>query len=99
LCFVSDIDECETNPCDQLCTNNLGSYSCSCYSGYQLVNDSRCIAEGQLLANRYCRLVFSCLSGTSGLCKNVFVQFATVLPSVVCAAALLQEELSMLFIS
>jgi len=59
---VSDIDECEMNPCDQLCTNSLGSYSCSCYDGYQLVNDTRCIAEGmQLMRNRYGMLVFSYL--------------------------------------
>ena len=46
LFFLSDIDECETNPCDQLCTNLVGSYNCSCNNGYQLVNDTECVAEG-----------------------------------------------------
>ncbi|KAL8509215.1 hypothetical protein ACS0TY_016410 [Phlomoides rotata] len=45
-----DIDECETNPCDPngICTNNQGSYTCSCRGGY--LGDGRndghgCIAE------------------------------------------------------
>jgi len=46
--FVSDVDECEMNTCDQLCTNFVGSYNCSCYSGYRLENDTKCVAEGQL---------------------------------------------------
>ncbi|XP_071948198.1 uncharacterized protein [Antedon mediterranea] len=38
-----DYDEClsETDSCDQVCTNSLGSYECSCNSGYQLQNDLR----------------------------------------------------------
>ena len=47
-CFVADIDECELDTCDQLCTNLVGSYSCGCHSGYQLVNNTECVAEGQL---------------------------------------------------
>ncbi|CAH1239205.1 THBS4 [Branchiostoma lanceolatum] len=39
-----DEDECLTNggrgPCDQLCTNEHGSYRCSCQQGYQLDVDS-----------------------------------------------------------
>jgi len=55
-CFVAaDIDECELNICDQICTNHLGSYSCSCYNGYRLVNDTRCVAEGRfnVMTNSY----------------------------------------------
>ena len=44
--FVADIDECDTNPCDQLCTNTVGSYSCGCYEGYELDNNNKCIAQG-----------------------------------------------------
>ncbi|CAL1526080.1 unnamed protein product, partial [Lymnaea stagnalis] len=33
-----DIDECVTNPCSQQCNNTIGSYQCSCYSGYRLSN-------------------------------------------------------------
>jgi len=48
ICFLSDIDECALNYCDQRCTNLVGNYSCSCYDGYRLENDTTCIAEGQL---------------------------------------------------
>lgn len=34
----SDIDECTegTDRCDQNCHNNVGSYTCTCNSGYRL---------------------------------------------------------------
>ena len=36
-----DIDECaaETDNCDQVCTNDDGSYVCSCNSGFTLASD------------------------------------------------------------
>ena len=41
--FIIDIDECENLfPCQQICTNTLGSYQCSCNSGY-LVDGNMCI--------------------------------------------------------
>ncbi|KAK1368527.1 wall-associated receptor kinase-like 10 [Heracleum sosnowskyi] len=42
-----DIDECadeEKNSCDQICTNSVGSYNCSCRSGYYW-NDNKCISK------------------------------------------------------
>ncbi|XP_070174715.1 scavenger receptor cysteine-rich domain-containing protein DMBT1-like [Littorina saxatilis] len=38
-----DVDECmeNTHSCDQVCTNTLGSFSCSCNSGYVLDSDGR----------------------------------------------------------
>ena len=41
IAFVLDINECILNisGCSQNCTNTIGSYYCSCYSGYQLVAD------------------------------------------------------------
>ena len=44
-----DINECirGTNGCAQLCNNTLGSYVCSCNSGYTLDADNRtCNGEG-----------------------------------------------------
>ena len=34
----TDIDECSEGivDCDHNCTNTIGSYACSCYSGYEL---------------------------------------------------------------
>ena len=31
--FLIDIDECLSNPCDDICTNTNGSFACSCSSG------------------------------------------------------------------
>ena len=38
-----DINECTNgdNQCDQVCTNQNGSYSCSCNHGYVLLSDQR----------------------------------------------------------
>ena len=40
---ITDIDECieDTDGCAQTCTNSIGSYSCSCNSGYRLANNGR----------------------------------------------------------
>ena len=37
LSFLSDIDECATNPCMNggSCVDGIGSYSCSCPTGYE----------------------------------------------------------------
>ena len=43
-----DINECasQRGGCDQICTNNAGSFSCACNSGYQLQPDGRtCLGE------------------------------------------------------
>ena len=36
--FFADIDECfeKTDRCDHKCMNTIGSYKCSCQSGYTL---------------------------------------------------------------
>nr|XP_031843623.1 vitellogenin receptor-like [Nomia melanderi] len=60
----ADIDECENyGICDQQCVNTLGSYVCSCQSGYRLYNDlGACKVEsGEAL------MVFSLKSEIHGL--------------------------------
>ncbi len=41
--YYADIDECAENSdnCTQNCTNTVGSFSCSCGSGFMLSTDSR----------------------------------------------------------
>ena len=43
IIVIADIDECTRglNGCNQTCTNEIGSYSCSCASGYRLSSDGR----------------------------------------------------------
>ena len=38
----ADIDECneDSDGCAQTCTNTIGSYICSCGSGYRLASDA-----------------------------------------------------------
>ena len=43
-----DIDECaeDRDGCTQTCTNTVGSYTCSCLSGYRLESDKHtCVGE------------------------------------------------------
>ncbi|XP_059149656.1 putative vitellogenin receptor [Physella acuta] len=44
-----DIDECvaPTRPCSQTCHNNIGSYHCSCISGYELTRTGKCKSLGK----------------------------------------------------
>jgi len=41
--YVADINECSTlnGGCSQTCTNTVGSFRCSCLTGYTLASDSR----------------------------------------------------------
>ena len=50
ILFSTDIDECANdstdgstegsqNVCNQMCKNTNGSFSCECFSGYQLSDD------------------------------------------------------------
>ena len=40
--MFTDIDECSSDNggCSQICTNEGGSYKCSCEIGYQLIDDN-----------------------------------------------------------
>ena len=48
-CSTVDINECSTNNggCSQVCTNTVGSFVCTCNTGYELVSDV-CIGEFSL---------------------------------------------------
>ena len=45
LMSSSDIDECENYPCSQNCHNTLGSYTCSCRTGYSLLDETECVGK------------------------------------------------------
>lgn len=44
-----DIDECQLNSCDQVCTNRPGSYTCSCRTGYKKIENNptsrKCVSK------------------------------------------------------
>ena len=42
MSFIVDIDECQIDDggCSQQCSNTVGSYNCSCISGYELTDDN-----------------------------------------------------------
>ena len=49
-CPHSDVNECDSSNggCDQICTNNVGSFECSCNPGFELASDgfscdSKCV--------------------------------------------------------
>lgn len=49
----SDHNECSTTShgCQQKCVNDHGSYTCSCFNGYQLISDNKtCSGKIQLLS-------------------------------------------------
>ena len=41
MVFATDVDECSTSNggCDQVCTNTVGSFNCSCNDGFSLNMD------------------------------------------------------------
>ena len=51
--FLIDIDECNegTSGCAQTCTNTIGSYNCSCRTGFVLTNRHGC--EGCTIISAY----------------------------------------------
>uniref|UniRef100_A0A1X7T6A2 Uncharacterized protein n=1 Tax=Amphimedon queenslandica TaxID=400682 RepID=A0A1X7T6A2_AMPQE len=67
-----DINECQqgTSGCSHICTNTVGSYKCSCYSGYQLSNDSHtCIDIDECTEG---------LSGCSQTCSNTIGSYTCI---------------------
>ena len=48
---LTDIDECALGVCDHNCVNSVGSYTCSCRTGYQLnVDGHTCNGESVMSA-------------------------------------------------
>ena len=67
--FPSDIDECIENNggCEHNCINTIGSYNCSCNSGYGLGNDSH-MCEGMYM---YAVFVCVCICVSVSVCMCV----------------------------
>lgn len=65
--LVSDVDECERQPCGNgTCKNTVGSYNCLCYPGFQNSHNSDCIGacschHGRRRRKTACSLMFLCV--------------------------------------
>ena len=58
-----DIDECslDSDGCEQFCTNSIGSFICSCSTGYELDQDGRkCNGECNILKRTVKNLIQLC---------------------------------------
>ena len=82
LCL--DFDECvnKTAECNQICTNVLGSYNCSCNSGYALQNRTHCVDIDECVqANHGCHINARCANtfgSYSCICNDGFTGNGTV---------------------
>ena len=55
--LILDIDECsrDADGCEHNCGNTVGSFVCSCNTGYALTaNDKNCIGKLSLYVHQYC---------------------------------------------
>ena len=43
LYIDADIDECHANPCEDGCINTIGSYRCTCKTGFIPMSSGRCV--------------------------------------------------------
>ena len=61
VCCLKDIDECSmfNGNCSQVCINKMGSYGCSCQSGYQLATNNR-TCDGEFMNIIQIRITFDC---------------------------------------
>ena len=52
LLVIKDINECNTDKggCEQVCTNTVGSFMCSCHIGYTLSYGKFC--SGMVIINK-----------------------------------------------
>ena len=69
--YLAEDDECINNPCQHICTNTVGSFTCDCFVGYELYSDGiHCHGEFiyAVVPNpcmQYVQLPYSALSGLS----------------------------------
>ncbi|RLW07736.1 hypothetical protein DV515_00003730 [Chloebia gouldiae] len=110
-----DIDECRTQNggCNQLCLNKLGSYQCSCYSGYAL-KDSKicedideCTASADICGEAHCKNLISsyeCLcdagykyDNVRKTCQGVSLQFAVTFEFIKLAVIFEFSEFAVIF--
>ncbi len=83
--ILLDVDECLSRRCEHNCTNNYGSFYCSCHDGYELTDQLFC--AGQYNCNHCTEFTASdnyvfidideCDRGTSKCEQNCYNRLAT----------------------
>ena len=55
LIVITDIDECSqgNGGCEHICTNTVGSYYCTCNTGYLLYNGKHCYGNKIIITLRF----------------------------------------------
>ncbi|XP_052238542.1 neurogenic locus notch homolog protein 1-like [Dreissena polymorpha] len=64
-----DTNECEQNICPQECTNTVGSFKCSCLSGFQLVDSVSCEPCVVPYWGRNCEQMCNCVGRGAAQCN------------------------------
>ena len=62
-----------SSPCDHVCNNTVGSYTCSCYSGFKLLNKETCVSVGTVRSGQVRSgqvRVFNVSSPCDHVCNN-----------------------------
>ncbi|XP_060570647.1 fibrillin-2-like isoform X2 [Ruditapes philippinarum] len=67
----NDIDECAQNVCPQLCTNNHGNFTCSCFTGYYLNGLTNCEACAATRWGENCEKECVCTGRGAQICDPV----------------------------
>ncbi|XP_060576563.1 fibrillin-1-like isoform X2 [Ruditapes philippinarum] len=67
----NDIDECAQNVCAQLCTNNHGNFTCSCFTGYYLNGLTNCEACAATQWGENCEKECVCTGRGAQICDPV----------------------------
>ena len=74
---MTDINECNDipSPCEDVCTNTIGSYACSCSSsGEYVTEDGRCSGDVIVIAMMVLLIIHNCTDvdecATPGRCQH-----------------------------
>ena len=60
----TNVNLCESNPCDQLCETLYNDYNCSCHTGYTLFNSTHCIDIDECAGDNQCSTT------ANAICQN-----------------------------
>lgn len=73
LNFYLDIDECalSISGCSHNCTNSNGSYFCTCYPGFEILNDNRTCIGKNCASNSWIRCYLQCLMHCFVICLKI----------------------------